>query len=98
VYIDAAAWPFIDRVSLQPDIGPLETGRTFNASKQAPSMNGVFMSLIKKSDVRRHTSTGSREAREIKRPYGADATPVKSEQGSTPAKVKAEKTPATPKE
>ncbi|MGC1300004.1 MAG: hypothetical protein WA869_33685 [Alloacidobacterium sp.] len=56
------------------------------------------MSLIKKSDVRRHTSTGSREAREIKRPYGADATPVKSEQGSTPAKVKAEKTPATPKE
>lgn len=93
MYIDAAAWPFIDRVSLQPDIGPLETGRTFNASKQAPSMNGVFMSLIKKSDVRRHTSTGSREAREIKRPYGADSTPVKNEPGSKPAEVKAEETP-----
>jgi hypothetical protein len=53
-----------------------------------------LMSLIKKSDVHRHTSAGSRESRQIKRPYGADATPVKDEPVVPPVDVKPE-TPAT---
>jgi len=52
------------------------------------------MTLIKKSDVHRHTSTGSREDRQIKRPYGAEPTPVKKEKGTAPAKVEPEKKPA----
>ncbi len=51
------------------------------------------MSLIKKSDVHRHTSTGSREDRQIKRPYGAEAVPVKSEPATAPAEVKPEAPP-----
>lgn len=51
------------------------------------------MTLIKKSDVHRHTSTGSREDRQIKRPYGAEPTPVKKEKSAPPAKVKPEETP-----
>jgi hypothetical protein len=31
-----------------------------------------FMTLIKRSDVRRHLSTKSRENREVRRPYGVD--------------------------
>ena len=42
------------------------------------------MSLIKKSDVHRHTSTRSRADRQIKRPYGAETVPVKS--GPSPAR------------
>jgi hypothetical protein len=53
------------------------------------------MTLIKKSDVHRHTSTKSRADRKIDRPYGAKANPVKSEPVS--AKVKAEETSAPPK-
>lgn len=56
------------------------------------------MTLIKKSDVHRHISTGSRESRQTKRPYGADATPVKSKPVAKPAEVKSEETPAPPKE
>jgi hypothetical protein len=52
------------------------------------------MTLIKKSDVQRHTSTGSRESRQIKRPYGADASPVKSEPETSPVEVKPETPPA----
>jgi hypothetical protein len=53
-----------------------------------------YMTLIKKSDVHRHTSTGSREDRQIKRPYGAESTPVKKEKGTAPAKVEPEEKPA----
>ncbi|HTZ90292.1 MAG TPA: hypothetical protein VMA71_08125 [Alloacidobacterium sp.] len=56
------------------------------------------MTLIKKSDVHRHTSTGSREDRKIERPYGADSTPVKSGPVAPPAEVKAETPPAKPAE
>lgn len=55
------------------------------------------MTLIKKSDVHRHISTGSRETRQTKRPYGAGSTPVKSKPVTAPAEVKAEETPAPPK-
>jgi len=56
------------------------------------------MTLIKKSDVHRHTSTGSREDRQIKRPYGAETVPVKAEPVTPPADVKAETPPAEPAE
>ena len=56
------------------------------------------MTLIKKSDMHRHISTGSRESRQTKRPYGADSTRVKSKPVAPPAEVKAEETPAPPKE
>ena len=51
------------------------------------------MTLIKKSDVHRHTSTGSREDRQIKRPYGAEPVPVKKEEDAAPTEVKPEETP-----
>jgi hypothetical protein len=51
------------------------------------------MTLIKKSDVHRHTSTRSREDRKIDRPYGAKPTPVKNR----PEAGKAEDKPAPPK-
>ena len=54
------------------------------------------MTLIKKSDVHRHTSTGSREDRQIKRPYGADPTPVKTEPVVAPVEVTAEAPAAEP--
>jgi hypothetical protein len=56
------------------------------------------MTLIKKSDVHRHTSTGSREDRQIKRPYGAETVPVKSGPEAPAAEVKAETPPAKPAE
>ena len=56
------------------------------------------MSLIKKSDVHRHTSTGSREDRQIKRPYGAETVPVKGGPKAPPTEVKAETPPAKPAE
>lgn len=54
------------------------------------------MTLIKKSDVQRHTSTGSRESRQSKRPYGANATPVKHEPETPPVEVKPETPTAKP--
>jgi hypothetical protein len=54
------------------------------------------MTLIKKSDVHRHTSTKSRSDREIDRPYGAKPVPVKNEPAPAPAEVKAEETPKAP--
>lgn len=48
------------------------------------------MTLIKKSDVHRHTSTRSREDRKVDRPYGAPATPVKDEPVVPPVEVKPE--------
>jgi len=52
------------------------------------------MTLNKKSDVHRHTSTGSRKDRKIDRPYGARPVPVKSKPLAVPAEVKAEEMPA----
>lgn len=52
--------------------------------------------MTKKSDVHRHTSTGSREDRKIGRPYGAKPVPVKSKPIAVPAEVKAEEMPAKP--
>jgi hypothetical protein len=46
------------------------------------------MTLIKKSDVRRHLSTKSREDRENKRLYGANATPVNSKAATDAPAVK----------
>jgi hypothetical protein len=57
-----------------------------------------FMTLIKKSDVHRHTSTGSREDRQVNRPYGAPSTPVKNEPTVPPAEVKPETPTAAPEE
>jgi hypothetical protein len=54
------------------------------------------MTLKKKSDVHRHTSTGSREDRKIDRPYGAKPVPVKSKPVAEPSEVKAEEMPAKP--
>jgi hypothetical protein len=56
------------------------------------STNGDFMTLKKKSDVRRHTSTGSRVDRKIDRPYGAKPDAVKSK----PVAVPAEEMPSKP--
>jgi len=52
------------------------------------------MTLKKKSDVHRHTSTGSRIDRKIDRPYGAKPDAVKSKPVAEPAEVKADKMPA----
>jgi hypothetical protein len=65
-------------------------------SKQEPSANGGFMTLNKKSDVHRHTSTKSREDRKIDRPYGAKPVPTKGKAVAVPAEVKAEEMPAKP--
>ena len=54
------------------------------------------MSLIKKSDVHRHTSTGSREDRKMDRPYGAPVTAVKDEPVVPPPDVKPESPTAEP--
>jgi hypothetical protein len=54
------------------------------------------MTLKKKSDVRRHTSTGSRVDRKIDRPYGAKPDAVKSKPVAVPAEVKAEEMPSKP--
>jgi len=48
------------------------------------------MTLKKKSDVHRHTSTGSRVDRKIDRPYGAKPVAVKTKPVAEPADVKAE--------
>jgi len=45
------------------------------------------MTLKKKSDVHRHTSTGSREDRKINRPYGAKSDAEKSKPVAAPAEV-----------
>jgi hypothetical protein len=45
------------------------------------------MTLKKKSDVHRHTSTGSREDRKIDRPYGAKSGTEKSKPVAAPAAV-----------
>jgi hypothetical protein len=50
----------------------------------------VFMTLKKKSDVHRHTSTGSRADRKTDRPYGAKPVAVKTKPVAEPADVKAE--------
>lgn len=54
------------------------------------------MTLTKKSDVHRHTSTKSREDRKIDRSYGAKPVPLKGKPGAAPAEVKAEEMPAKP--
>ena len=54
------------------------------------------MTMNKKSDVHRHTSTGSREARKVVHPYGAKPVPVKSKPAAVPAEVDAEEMPAKP--
>jgi hypothetical protein len=54
------------------------------------------MTLNKKSDVHRHTSTKSREDRKIDRPYGAKPVPTKGKAVAVPAEVKAEEMPAKP--
>jgi hypothetical protein len=66
-------------------------------SKQEPSANGGFMTLTKKSDVHRHTSTKSRENRKIDRSYGAKPVPIKGKPVvAMPAEVKAAEMPAKP--
>ena len=52
------------------------------------------MTLKKKSDVHRHTSTGSREDRKVDRAYGAKPVAVKNKPVAVPAEVKAEEMPA----
>jgi hypothetical protein len=70
--------------------------RTNMKSKQEPSANGDFMTLTKKSDVHRHTSTKSREDRKIDRSYGAKPVPLKGKPVAVPAEVKAAEMPAKP--
>lgn len=71
-----------------------ETDRTSTQSNRNRKENGDFMT--KKSDVHRHTSTGSREDRKINRPYGANSAPIKSKPMAVPAEVKAKEMPAKP--
>jgi hypothetical protein len=47
----------------------IRSRRALNLHRQ---LNGVFMTLIKKSDVHRHLSTKSRVDREVPRPFGVD--------------------------
>ncbi|HYK36719.1 hypothetical protein [Alloacidobacterium sp.] len=54
------------------------------------------MTLNKKSDVHRHTSTGSRQDRKIDRPYGAKPVTVKSKPVAVSDEVKAKEMPAKP--
>jgi len=54
------------------------------------------MTLTKKSDVHRHTSTKSRADRKIDRSYGAKSVPIKSKPVAVPTEVKAAEMPAKP--
>jgi len=56
----------------------------------------IYITLKKKSDVHRHTSTGSREDRKIDLPYGAKSDAEKSKPVAEPAAAKADEMPAKP--